>query len=101
MDIYDLATNSWSVLELSEAKIWVPVGHTNDKVVFVGGMLSWFIHSNKIEILDPGSNVWEYKQMNHDLMFQSIISYNGAIYSAGGAIEGGDHPISGIYKINF
>lgn len=101
VEIYDKASNSWSNLQLSESKIWVPMGHTIDKVVFVGGMLSWFIHSNKIEILYPGSNVWEYKQMTHDLMWQSIISYNGAIYSAGGAINGGDSPISGIYKLNF
>lgn len=101
VDIYDLATNSWSVLELSESKIWVPVGYTYDKVVFLGGMLSWFTHSKKIEILDPVTKVWDYKWMTHDLMWQSVISYNGSIYSAGGAIEGGDYPVSEIYRIMF
>ena len=36
-----------------------------------------------------------------DLLFESIISHNNFIYSAGGAVNEGDDPINAIFKLSF
>jgi hypothetical protein len=62
--------------------------------------MGW-VYSRKIEIYDPAIDAWDIVWMGLDVGFQSILSFNGDIYSAGGAIEGGDNMISGIYKLEF
>jgi hypothetical protein len=99
VEVFDAATNSWSTILLTEGKVWIPVGTSNNKIAFIGGMLSWFNHSKKIEVYNTLNNTWHYTYMNTDLMFQSIISYNNVIYSAGGAENEGDYPIAGIYRL--
>lgn len=101
VEIYDLFSNSWSSVRMSESKTDIPIGHTHSKIVFIGGWISWQGNSRKIEIYDPATGDWDYLWMVHDLWGQSIISHNGLIYSAGGAFEAGDYAISGIYKLEF
>ena len=101
VQIYNLSGNVWSGIELTAAKSWVPIGHTHNKIVFVGGESSSTNTSRKIEIYNPISGDWSIEWMGLDLGYQSILSYNGTIYSAGGVVNGGDNTVAGIYKLRF
>lgn len=98
VDVFDSNNNSWSVLQLSEGKVWIPLGISNNKIAFIGGMLSWYNHSKKIEIYDPATNTFSYTYMTSDLFWERIVSYNNYIYSFGGATDSGVNAIALICK---
>jgi len=98
LGIFDAATNSWNTIKLVEGKVYIPIGTSNGKIAFVGGMLGWFEHSKLIEILDVATKTWTYTYMEEDLMWESILSFDNYLYSAGGTISGGDVPVATIYK---
>jgi hypothetical protein len=100
VNVYDISSDTWSVLTLSERKFSIPVGVSNNKIAFIGGMTSWGVYSTKIEIYDPAKNEWSYLFMNADLYYQAIISHNDYIYSAGGFINYENTMLSEIYRFS-
>jgi len=100
INVYDTASNSWSVLTLSERKFLVPVGVSNDKIAFIGGMTSWFVYSTTIEIYDPFTNKWTISGMKADLYYSAIISHDNYIYIAGGFINQENNMLDRIYRFS-
>lgn len=87
VQVYDISSRSWSSFTLSENKSYVPAGISNNKIVFIGGMTNWDTYSNRMEIYDPATGSLSTQFMSSDLFFESIISYNNFIYSAGGLAD--------------
>ena len=52
VDIYDAASNSWSVSHLSEPQQYMSTATVDDKVFFAGGYTSSTGYTNKVEIYD-------------------------------------------------
>jgi hypothetical protein len=77
----------------------VPVGVSNNKIAFIGGMLNWYNNSKTIEIYDPVTNTFSYKNLKSDLLFENIVSFNNYIYSIGGTIESGDKSVTSICRL--
>jgi len=100
INVYDTASNSWSVLTLSERKFLIPVGVSNDKIAFIGGMTSWFVYSTTIEIYDPFTNKWTISGMKADLYYSAIISHDNYIYIAGGFINQENNMLDRIYRFS-
>lgn len=100
VSIYDISTGAWSSINLSENKFHIPVGISNNKLAFIGGMTNWGVYSSKIEIYDPTTQTWSFLFMNTDLYYASMISYNNFIYSAGGLINQENNMLSDIYRFS-
>ncbi|HRO71896.1 MAG TPA: hypothetical protein PK951_16010, partial [Chitinophagaceae bacterium] len=97
--VYDVSNESWSKLQLLEQKFHVPAIISGNKIVFIGGMTSWFVYSTLIEIYDPLSNSWSYRYMDSDLYYEALFSYNNYLYSAGGVINKENASLSGICRV--
>lgn len=99
IQVYDIPGNTWSELKLSESKFYVPAVACNNKLIFVGGMTSWFVYSTLLEIYDPVTKSWSIRYMSGDLGFPSIVSYNNYLYCAGGMIDQENTYLSGICRL--
>ncbi|MCF8368094.1 MAG: hypothetical protein K9G76_03570 [Bacteroidales bacterium] len=61
IDIYDVSSGGWSVLDLSQARFVMASAATSQKVLFAGGVLSitMFNVSDLVDIYNPQSNTWQ------------------------------------------
>ena len=87
VDIYNLATNTWSTASLSEYKVRGHVAVTaNNKVYISGGSTSWRndYPSNKIEIYDNATNTWSTGTMQEAKYGHAGIVAGNKIYWGGG-----------------
>jgi hypothetical protein len=88
VDIYDIATNTWSTSQLSNSKV---VGHcavtAGNKIYFSGGE-TWQgtnpVASNVIDIYDEASNSWSTSSLLENRLGHTGIVIADKIYWAGG-----------------
>jgi hypothetical protein len=100
--IYNIEQRTWKMKGLSEYKFLMALGTANHKVMLFGGWRYKFDDfSTTIEIYDPSTESWEYQAMQLGLFGEATVSFDNAIYSAGGSINDGANDVSGIFKLTF
>lgn len=92
VDVYDIATNSWSAANLSEARTFVHSIVAGDKIFFAGGMKADRTFSNKVDILDMTTNSWSTSQLagTPRAIIRSAVADN-KIFFCGGYTEFTDY----------
>lgn len=92
VDIYDIATNTWSTAELKEARSGMAAGVAGNKVVFAGGysvtdpVSGLWLVSNRVDIYDATANSWSTHLLNlpRDGMVAATIG-NKVLFAGGNA----------------
>ncbi len=83
VDIYDLASNTWSTSSFTEPKYGSSAVTFNNKVYFSGGYTPSGI-SKKIEIYDSQTDTWSYDTMHKEKSFHGGLVVGDKIIWAGG-----------------
>lgn len=88
VDIYNIATNSWSVTNLDGGKYGMAAAVLNNKVFFAGGYYEFdqnnYYVSNKVEIYDFGTTTWSTQILSEGRTSLSATVAGDKIYFAGG-----------------
>lgn len=84
VDIYDVATNSWSVKHLSEPRAWMGAASAEHKVFFAGGTNNDQT-SSKVDIYDTETNSWTTSVLSEPRSNVSAQLAGDKIYFAGGS----------------
>jgi K319-like protein/Kelch motif protein len=84
VDIYDAASNSWSVSSMSQPQHSVAAATLGDKVFFAGGNTATSTYTNKVEIYDASANTWSIKTLSESKDGISVVATDGKVYFAGG-----------------
>jgi len=93
VDIYDVATNTWSVGNLSEHVAFTTAATVGNKVFFAGGYgtittgpITFYGYvSNKVDIYDLTTNIWSTTLLSESKYGISAVTLNDKIYFAGGS----------------
>jgi len=76
VDIWDVATNTWSVAQLSEARCFMVTAVVGNKIIFAGGdKLDGGTHSNQIDIYDVVNNSWSSYTVPPTSWFGPCLAY--------------------------
>jgi hypothetical protein len=93
VDIYDMATNTWSTAELKEARIGMAVAAAGNKVLFAGG---YYINegtgqgrsSNLIDIYDLSSNTWTTTTLSeYGIAMKAATVGSKILFTGGSAVD--------------
>jgi hypothetical protein len=91
VDIFDIASNTWSIATLSEPRSCLSAVTVGSKIYFAGGnnMVSGSYGlscnaSNRIDIYDNTTGLWSISNNNESLAFRSSIAVGNRIFWAGG-----------------
>ena len=85
VDIYDAATDSWSVRHLSEPRAWVGGASAENKVFFAGGTNNVLLASSKVDIYDTETNTWSTSSLSEPRSNISTQIAANKIFFAGGS----------------
>ncbi|HJS55521.1 MAG TPA: kelch repeat-containing protein [Chitinophagaceae bacterium] len=84
VDIYDAATDLWSVKHLSEARAWVGAASAGNKVFFAGGTNNYQA-SSKVDIYDTETNTWSTSKLSEPRSKISTQVAGNKVHFAGGS----------------
>lgn len=85
IDIYDIATNSWSDATLSEARFACKATLVGNKILFSGGLKTDRTFSNKVDIYDLSTNSWSVTQFpGTKRMVMTAVSSGNKVFLCGG-----------------
>ncbi len=88
VDIYDVSTNTWSVVSLSLPRSSIAVAAIGNKIFFAGGEFNWnYDNTNLVDIYDVSTNTWSTSQLSEARASISAVTVNQKIYFAGGQKE--------------
>lgn len=89
VDIYDAATNTWSVAHLSEPRAGIAAATVGNKVLFAGGLKdAHYASSATVDIYDLATGAWSTARLREPKNSLSAVALNGKVYFAGGYTEG-------------
>jgi hypothetical protein len=96
VDIYDLATNTWSVTKLKSDGTQLSAAATDSKVFFAGGIYhfsngngGWAAGmSDLVEMYDIGSGTWTETKMSEAKVGLAAATLDNKVYFAGGHLGG-------------
>jgi len=89
VEIYDVTSKSWTVSNLSEARMELSAAVTIDGyVVFAGGFNTSTV-SNVVDIYNSNTDTWSNTTIPVGRFGMTAIGVNGKVYFAGGAISNG------------
>jgi hypothetical protein len=89
VDIYNIATNKWSMAELSEARSGMAAIAINNKVIFAGGYTSTASSQdvtpvNTVDVYDLTTNTWTTTALSEARYgIQAVVVKNKAIFAGG------------------
>jgi len=90
VDIYDIATNSWSTSELKDARTGIAAAVAGNKVLFAGGYYltdpkNWSpIMLNTVDIYDPLANTWSTATLSEARADMTAATIGNKVLFAGG-----------------
>jgi len=90
VDIYDAATNTWSVTSLTEARSVIAAATVGNKVFFAGGSINHTINSyeglgtSKVDIYDLNTQTWSIATLSEPRGDIAAVTLQNKIYFAGG-----------------
>ena len=93
VDVYDAANNTWSVMQLSEARGGVAAVSLGNKAFFAGGVNEYDMPFYRIDIYDVSTNSWTIASLSEARSQLSAEAVNNKIYFAGGYTVG----LNGFY----
>ena len=94
VDIFDIATNTWSTAELSVARHGVAAVAVENKVFFAGGHTNQYgdidiVEHATVDIYDVSTNTWSVAALSEPRGYLSAVSMGNKVFFAGGYwIEG-------------
>lgn len=90
VDIYDIATNRWSIAELSETRYGITVAAIGDKVFFAGGATSIdpYVSSNRVDVYDMATKTWSTTRLTEARSGIRAVTAGNKIVFAGGQSRG-------------
>lgn len=89
VDIYDAATNTWSVAHLSEPRAGIAAATVGHKVFFAWGLKdAHFASSATVDIYDLATGAWSTARLREPKNSLSAVALNGKVYFVGGYTEG-------------
>jgi hypothetical protein len=83
VDIYDMATNTWSTAELSLARAWIGAVTAGNKIFFAGGQFDGF-SSNVVDIYDASTNSWTITHLSRGADALAATTVGNKVFFAGG-----------------
>ena len=83
MDIYDVATDTWSLSNMSTGGDELTTATTGNKVFFAGGNFGIYATST-VNIYDLTSNTWSTASLSAPRNFPAAVSANNKVYFTGG-----------------
>jgi N-acetylneuraminic acid mutarotase len=83
VDIYDVATDTWSLSHMSTEGDKLTTATTGNKVFFAGGNFGIYATST-VNIYDLTSNTWSTASLSAPRNFPAAVSANNKVYFAGG-----------------
>ena len=90
VDIYDAATNTWSVTSLTEARSVIAAATVGNRVFFAGGSINHTINSyeglgtSKVDIYDLNTQTWSIATLSEPRGDIAAVTLQNKIYFAGG-----------------
>ncbi|MFN0213584.1 MAG: kelch repeat-containing protein [Saprospiraceae bacterium] len=93
VEIYDLATEEWSMKQLSIPRLFPAAGAVGGKVFFAGGInFGIFEHYSRVDIFDTLSQTWTTAELSSPKFDVAAVSYGNLLFFAGGVnlITGND-----------
>ena len=88
VDIYDLATNTWSTSELSIARDDIVTAVSGDKVLFAGGYNPALGRSSRVDIYNLTTQSWSTAELS-EARFDMAVAFSGnKVFFAGGLFNG-------------
>lgn len=84
IDVYTIADNSWSTLQLSEARTFMGSVNHNGKLYFAGGLNGEGQFSDIVEIYDVEERAWSIDRLSIKRGGIAAAVLNNKIYFAGG-----------------
>jgi hypothetical protein len=89
VDIYDIVTNSWTTVALSDEALRYDFAMTSlgNKVFFAGGWDNWNgIHTSAVDIYDATSNSWSKANLGEARMGIAAAAAGNTVVFAGGGV---------------
>lgn len=101
VDIYDIATNKWSVAQLSQARAYIATAAVGDKVFFAGGEQPWPLPvSDRVDVYDLSTGTWSTTTLSAPRSGLTAVAANNKIFFAGGSNQlGGVNNVTNIIDI--
>ena len=90
VDIYDMATQTWSTAELSEARWGIAAVAAGNKIFFAGGEYgdgAIDTHYSTIDIYDVSSNTWSVASLSQPRSQIAAAAVGNKVFFAGGEID--------------
>jgi K319L-like, PKD domain/Kelch motif len=86
VDIYDIATNTWSATELSNGnRMGMAVATVGNKVLFAGGMENDNgIQTSRVDIYDASTNSWSQAELSQPRAYLAAATAGNKVLFAGG-----------------
>ena len=92
VDIYDVATNTWSTAELSLARGWLGAVTAGNKIFFAGGIDGDGYSHDNVDIYDVSTNIWTVSHLGREADGLAAATVGNKVFFAGGNW--------GIYAVN-
>lgn len=85
VDIYDVATQTWSATTLSDARAGMAVASLNGKAYFAGGYHGDGTYSDRVDIYDAATDTWTSATLSQPRAFYGGgVTIGGLVMFAGG-----------------
>jgi hypothetical protein len=98
IDVYDITTEKWTSLNLSEPRALLGAAALGDKVFFAGGVnFQDNIISDKVDIYDVKTGVWTFAKLSSPRFFLASSAIGNKVIFAGGLDETGPLNIVDVY----
>lgn len=84
IDIYDVATNTWSTAELSLARGWLSAVTAGNKIFFAGGIDGDGYSHDNVDIYDVSTNTWTVSHLSRVADGLAAATVGNKVFFAGG-----------------
>jgi hypothetical protein len=97
VDIYDVATNTWTVAHLSQPRSYVTAAALGTKVFFAGGTQDGMFGSTRVDIYDITTNSWSTGELSVPRYYTEAVVDENKIYFVGG--ETWDESVGDVSRV--
>ena len=90
VDIYDFLTDTWTVADLSQARMGIAVSTVGNKIFFAGGIRGGdWKPTSRVDIYDAVTNLWSTAELSEARAGIAAVSAGNKILFAGGTDNSG------------
>lgn len=100
VDIYDVATNTWTTAQLPQAKMNLVAAAAGNKIVFGGGLEMAPLASKTVDIYDVTTNTWGTARLSEERYnFSAAAAGNKIVFAGGTSATTGNSKTVDIYDV--